>query len=181
MNNSMNSSIDRVPQDSAEVGSHATPSFHGIDHIALAVHNLDDAIHLFQDVLGFRLRRRFHIKGKKSGMVAADMVRDGICFVLCQGTEPESQVSQLVQNFGAGLAHVALAVDDVSTAIDTLKERGLSFDTTVIEGAGLTQAFSSRCPNTGMTIELIHRSGKEGFLESNVQELFDQLESSGKY
>lgn len=134
-----------------------------------------------QGVLGFNLRRRFQIKGKKTGMVCADMVRDGMCFVLCQGTESESQVSQLVENFGVGLAHVALAVDDVSAMVETLKKRGLSFDTAVINGPGLTQAFSSRCPNTGVSIELVHRNGEKGFLDNNIQELFEQLEQSGKY
>ncbi|MER9774916.1 VOC family protein [Mesorhizobium sp. M0220] len=166
---------------SIEANGHHDPRLHSIDHIALAVHKLDDAIHLFQDVLGFKLRRRLHIKGKKTGMVCADMVRNDMCFVLCQGTEPESQVSQLVQNCGVGLAHVALAVDDVSAAVNTLRERGLSFDTTIIEGPGLTQAFSSRCPNTGISFELIHRNGEEAFLENNVQELFEQLEQAGKY
>ncbi|MER8608700.1 VOC family protein [Mesorhizobium sp. M1233] len=168
-------------KESIEANGHHNPRFHGIDHIALAVHKLDDAIDLFQDVLGFRLRRRLHIKGKKTGMVCADMVRNDMCFVLCQGTEPESQVSQLVQNYGVGLAHVALSVDDVSAAVNTLRARGLSFDTTIIEGPGLTQAFSSRCANTGISFELIHRNGEEAFLEDNVQELFEQLEQSGKY
>ncbi|TRB14820.1 glyoxalase, partial [Rhizobium rhizogenes] len=33
----------------------------------------------------------------------------------------------------------------------------------------------------GMSFEIIHRDGEDGFLEANVQELFDQLEKSGKY
>ncbi|WP_352785966.1 VOC family protein, partial [Mesorhizobium sp. M0643] len=40
---------------SIEANGHHDPRFHGIDHIALAVHKLDDAIDLFQDVLGFKL------------------------------------------------------------------------------------------------------------------------------
>ncbi|MDX2388414.1 glyoxalase [Sinorhizobium medicae] len=175
----VNASFDSASQ--APVDDYTNLRFRGIDHIALAVHKLEDAIYLFQGVLGFNLRRRFQIKGKKTGMVCADMVRDGMCFVLCQDTESESQVSQLVENFGVGLAHVALAVDDVSAMVETLKKRGLSFDTAVINGPGPTQAFSSRCPNTGVSIELVHRNGEKGFLDNNVQELFEQLEQSGKY
>jgi 4-hydroxyphenylpyruvate dioxygenase-like putative hemolysin len=152
-----------------------------IDHIALAVRDLGEAIHLFRDVLGFELMHRRHVKGARTGMISAEMQVNGMRFVLCQGTEPESQVSQLVEHFGVGVAHIAMAVDDVDDAKHALQARGLSFDTDVIRGAGLTQAFSSRCLNTGMSFELIRRDGEAEFLEGNVQQLFDQLEQSGKY
>lgn len=152
-----------------------------IDHIALAVADLEQAIALFQQVMGFALVRRRRIQGRTTGMLSAEMEANGIRFVLCQGTEPESQVSRLVENFGVGLAHVALEVEDVGRTVATLREKGLAFDTGVIEGPGLTQAFSSRCGNTGMSFELIRRDGEQGFLEDNIQALFDQLEQSGKY
>lgn len=157
------------------------PSFLAIDHIALAVQDLEAAIHLFRDVLGFKLMKELHVQGKKTGMRSAEFDSNGIRFVLCSGTEPESQVSQLVINHGVGVAHIAFAVDDVEKSTNELKRRGLTFDTNVISGPGLTQAFSSRSTITGLSIELIKREETEGFLESNVQELFEQLEHSGKY
>ncbi|MBO9830634.1 VOC family protein [Xanthomonas sp. A2111] len=155
--------------------------FRRIDHIALAVVDLEEAIVLFRDVLGFELTHRRHIAGKLSGMVSAEMEGNGMRFVLCQGTEPESQVAQLIRNFGPGVAHIALEVEEVDSTVNQLRSRGLSFDTPVIRGPGLTQAFSSRCKNSGMSFEIIHREGEDGFLDSNVQSLFDQLEQSGKY
>src|SRR5688572_3741835 len=131
-------------------------SFKRIDHIALAVRDLEDGIRLFRDVLGFELKERWHIKGKRSGMISAEMDMNGIRFVLCQGTDPESPISRMISDNGAGIAHIAMEVDDVDAAFDSLGERGLSFDTNVIRGSGLTQAFSSRCDNTGMSFELIH-------------------------
>lgn len=155
--------------------------FRRIDHIALAVVNLEEAMHVFEHILGFELKRRLRVEGARTGMVSAEFEGNGMRFVLCQGTEPESQVSQLVRHYGVGVAHIALEVEDVDKTVEILKERGLSFDTTVIRGPGLTQAFSSRCVNTGLSFEVINRSGEDGFLESNVQQLFDQLEQSGKY
>jgi 4-hydroxyphenylpyruvate dioxygenase-like putative hemolysin len=157
------------------------PAFKRIDHIALAVRDLESSIALFQTVLGFELKRRLHIQGKKSGMLSAELECNGIRFVLCEGTEPESQVSQLVEHYGVGVAHIALEVDDVDSAVEILQHRGLAFDTTVIRGMGLAQAFSTRCINTGLSFEVIQRNGEEGFLETNVQSLFDQLEEAGKY
>ncbi|MGX5851669.1 VOC family protein [Mesorhizobium sp. PL10] len=155
--------------------------FRRVDHIAIAVLDLEASIKFFRDVLGFELKRRFHIKGRGTGMRSAELESRGIRFVLCQGTEPASQVSEFVRHHGIGVAHIALEVDDVDATVKTLKSRGLGFDTDVIRGPGLTQAFSSRSIETGLSFEIIHRDGETGFLESNVQQLFDQLERSGKY
>lgn len=164
-----------------ELVNDTQPVFQKIDHIAIAVVELEEAIQFFSAVLGFSLLRRLSVQGKKTGMISAEMERDGMKFVLCQGTEPESQVSRLIAEFGPGVAHIALGVDDVDQAANALRERGMKFDTSVIRGAGLTQVFSSRDANTGMSFEFIQRSGEQGFLEENVNELFAQLESSGAY
>jgi methylmalonyl-CoA/ethylmalonyl-CoA epimerase len=156
-------------------------SYQRIDHIAFAVHDLEAAIEYFEKVIGFQLVRRLETRGKKTGMISAEMEHNGIKLVFCQGTEPDSQVSKLVSHFGPGVAHIALAVDDVSGTVENLKERGLGFDTSVIGGAGLTQAFSSRCSNSGLSFEFIARDGEEGFRDGNVQDLFDQLEGSGSF
>lgn len=152
-----------------------------VDHIALAVKDLDGAVSLFRDVLGFEVKGRREIKGRTTGMISAELQSGEVRFVLCQGTEPESQVSQLVEQHGVCVAHVALEVDDVEQAVGALSRRGQGFDTGVIRGPGLTQAFTSRSAETGLSIELVRRDGEEGFLEANVQQLFDQLERAGKY
>ena len=174
-------SSHRAANETTPEKSGSEALFRRIDHIALAVHDLERAVYLFQNILGFELKRRLVVKGKRTGMLSAEMESNGLRFVLCQGTEPESQVSQLILNFGPGVAHIALEVEDVDSTVDVLKKRGLSFDTTIIRGAGLTQSFSTRCRNTGLTFEVIRREGQEGFLESNVQQLFDQLEETGSY
>ncbi|WP_246797569.1 VOC family protein [Burkholderia perseverans] len=156
--------------------------YRAIDHIALAVVDLEAAVQLFTHVLGFRLMARRHIQGRKTGMRSAELESGGgLKFVLCQGTEPESQVSRLVSEFGPGVAHIALEVDDVAQTVDELRRRGMGFDTSVIEGPGLTQSFTSRDRNTGLSFEIIKRNGEHGFVDDNIQSLFDQLEKSDSY
>lgn len=155
--------------------------YHKIDHIAIAVHDLELAIQFFVDVLGFELTGRRRIAGESTGMLSAELEHNDIKFVLLQGTEPASQVCRLIENFGPGIAHIALAVDDVESAADSLARQGMAFDTTIIAGAGLRQVFSSRDMNSGLSFEFIERSGEEGFLEENVQGLFSQLESRQAY
>jgi 4-hydroxyphenylpyruvate dioxygenase-like putative hemolysin len=167
--------------ESSTLETVAAARYQRIDHIAFAVHDLEAAIEFFGNVVGFELIRRLETRGKRTGMLSAEMECNGIKFVLCQGTEPESQVSKLIEHFGPGVAHVALAVDDVDATVAQLKEQGLKFDTSVITGPGLKQAFSSRDGNSGLAFEFIHREGEDGFLNANVQDLFDQLENSGSY
>jgi methylmalonyl-CoA/ethylmalonyl-CoA epimerase len=156
--------------------------FQRIDHVALAVRSLPEAVQFFTEVLGFSLTRELSIRGAASGMNSAEMEYNGLRFVLCQGTEPESQVSRLVSELGPGVAHIALAVDDVQETVNQLSERGMRFDTNVIEGPGLVQTFTSRDQNTGLCFEFIKRDPtKEGFDDRNIQALFDQLESKGAY
>lgn len=181
MSKTCNSIEPTTSESSADDPSSSPVPLNAIDHIAIAVRDLEQAITFFRDILGFNVLRRRTIKGARTGMISAELEANGIRFVLCQGTEPQSQVCLLIDRTGPGVAHIALAVDDVQTAVASLRKRGLAFDTTVIEGRGLTQAFSSRCPNTGMSFEFIRRDGEEEFLQENVQELFRQLESGQKY
>jgi 4-hydroxyphenylpyruvate dioxygenase-like putative hemolysin len=169
------------PGPSVTAPAASTANFRAIDHIAIAVIDLEQGIEFFTGVLGFDLVRRLEVKGKRTGMLSAELEKGGIKFVLCQGTERESQVSRLIEHYGAGVAHIALAVDSVEHAAEVLGGRGLPFDTSVIRGAGLKQVFSSRDPNTGISFEFIERNGEAGFLEENVHELFAQLEKSGAY
>ncbi len=152
-----------------------------IDHIAIAVKDLEMAVNFYCDVLGFNLIQRRLVTGQRTGMHAAELEHNNIKFVLCQGLDPESQVSRLIENFGVGVAHIALEVEDVDSVATCLSKQGLNFDTTVIKGAGLKQIFSSRDANSGLSFEFIERGGEAGFLEENVNELFAQLEKSGAY
>jgi methylmalonyl-CoA/ethylmalonyl-CoA epimerase len=155
--------------------------YQAIDHIAIAVRDLEPAVEYFTNVLGFVLVRRRKVDGAKSGMLSAELEHGPIKFVLCQGTEPESQVSRLIENFGPGIAHIALRVDDVVGSRDVLAGRGQTFDTSIIGKVPLRQVFTSRDLNTGLSFEFIERRGEEGFLDENVNDLFSQLEKSGAY
>jgi methylmalonyl-CoA/ethylmalonyl-CoA epimerase len=178
---SLQNGVIQVPEGSlATVKQEGTP-FQRIDHIASVVRDAEAATHIFKDILGFELKRCLLIKGKRTGMISAELESNGIRFALCEGTEAKSQLSQLVHQFGGGVRRIALEVKDVDNTVDVLTCHGLQFDTTAMKGAGLTQAFSTRCLKTGLSFEIIHRNGENGFLESNVQQLFDQLETSGKY
>jgi methylmalonyl-CoA epimerase len=148
----------------------------GIDHVAIAVRDLDAAIAYYGDVLGFELRERRQISGRISGMDSAVMEAGGVKFVLVEGDSPESNVSRYIEAYGPGVQHVAIEVPDPQEALDDLRARGADLLTGIIHGPGLDQIFTKREPSSGIQLEIIARAENDGFDPSNVQELFEAME-----
>ncbi|MER8537419.1 hypothetical protein NKH61_32920 [Mesorhizobium sp. M1005] len=117
MNDPANPPINGVLQGAVAVSRHAIPR--SIDHIALAVHKLD--ISFFQDVLGFTLRRRSRIKGKKTGVTCGRGSRRD---VLCALPRHRARIAGLVQR----KSFVSLNTSQITQAIvaGLLIEQGAS-------------------------------------------------------
>jgi len=153
----------------------------GIDHVAIAVRDLDAAIAYYGDVLGMELQERRQISGRISGMDSAVMTAGGVKFVLVQGDSPESNVSRYIEAYGPGVQHVAIEIPDAQEAYEELGARGADLLTGIINGPGLDQIFTKREPNSGMQLEIIARAENEGFDPRNVQELFEAMERENVY
>jgi len=168
-----------LPGDLAQrLGKHASE----IDHLAIAVPDLESAVQFYSDVLGFKMTERRETKGRKTAMVSAVMEAGTVTFVLVQGTTKESQVSRYIDHYGPGVQHVAIRVEDLDVAVEELKQAGMAFDTTIIHSPGLRQIFTRRDPASGMMIELIQRVDEEAtFSDQGVQQLFDQLEANDSF
>jgi methylmalonyl-CoA/ethylmalonyl-CoA epimerase len=158
------------------LGKHAK----SVDHIAVAVNDLEQSIDFYSRVLGFQLHERRRTEGKATAMISAVMKAGPITVVLLQGTSPESQVSKYVEHYGPGVQHIAVAVEDLPTLAEELKASGVEFDTNVISSPGLRQIFTARDPGSGMMYELIERMGGD-FSDASVQSLFEQLEKKDSF
>jgi methylmalonyl-CoA/ethylmalonyl-CoA epimerase len=88
-----------------------------IDHIGVAVRDLDAAIALYRDTLGMELVHRETVG--EQGLEAALLEVDGSHIELLQPLEPDTTVGKFLGRRGPGLHHVAYRVDDVA---DTLRE-----------------------------------------------------------
>jgi len=152
-----------------------------IDHVAIAVRDLDAAIAHYGGVLGFELKERRQISGRVSGMDSAVMEAGGVKFVLVQGDSPESNVSRYIEAYGPGVQHVAIEIPDADEALADMRARGVDLLTGIINGPGLDQIFTKREPNSGMQLEIIARAENEGFDPRNVQQLFEAMERENVY
>lgn len=154
-----------------------------IDHLAIAVDDLDEALFLYQGVLGFELLKKREIKGEFSGMLSAELCGNGFTIVLLQGTSPESQISKYIERFGSGVQHVAIEVDDIESIVERLGRGGMEFSTNIIKGENLNQIFTKRDMNSGMMFEFIQKKSmsNQGFEVGNIESLFSQLELNSSY
>ena len=151
-----------------------------IDHVAIAVQDLEESIQHYTEVLGFELKERRRTEGKVTAMISAVLKAGPVTVVLLQGTTPESQVSRFIEHFGPGVQHLALGVQNLPEMTEELTAAGMEFDTTIINSPGLRQIFSQRDPGSGMMFELIERMGGD-FSDQSVQQLFEQLEKKNAY
>ena len=152
----------------------------GLDHIAVAVPDLEKAISWYRSGLGFRLVERRTTKGKSTSMISAVLQAGQAIVVLVQGVETDSQVSQFIREFGPGIQHVAFTVKDLDAALAGVFSADGAADTPVLTDVGIRQVFLHRDSQTGVRIELIERNGGE-FTDESVRRLFLSMEESGIY
>jgi len=102
-----------------------TNLFTAIDHVGVAVSDLDDAIAYYRDVLGMQLAHEESNpdQGVREAMMA---VGDSGSFVqLLAPLTPDSPIGKFLDRNGPGLQQVAYRVDDIESVSATLRERGL--------------------------------------------------------
>ena len=96
----------------------------GVDHIGVAVNNLDEAIHLYRDVLGLRLEG-VHVVEEQKVRVAFFSTEGETRVELLEPTCGESPVAKFIERRGEGVHHIALKIRNIEAVLEELKERGL--------------------------------------------------------
>lgn len=156
-------------------------SFSRIDHIAIAVSDLDSAVDFYCNTLGLKVIERRETRGKNTGMLSVVLDAGAFTIVLLEGVGEASQVSRYIDKYGPGVQHVALAVSNIEEVVDGLTEKNVRFSTDLLIGPGLKQIFTTRDAESGMMYEFIERNGEFGFQDQNVNRLFQQLEDSDSF
>jgi methylmalonyl-CoA/ethylmalonyl-CoA epimerase len=97
--------------------------FDRIDHVGVAVEDLDQAISFYAQSLEMPLAHRETVESQ--GVEAALLdVGDGHVELL-QPLGADTAVGKFLAKRGPGLHHVAYAVDDIDAALDSLREAGV--------------------------------------------------------
>ncbi|MGH2963718.1 MAG: methylmalonyl-CoA epimerase [Solirubrobacterales bacterium] len=97
--------------------------FDRIDHVGVAVADLDTAATLYEGTFGMSLAHRERVESQ--GVEAALLdVGDGHVELL-QPLGPETVVGRFIERRGEGLHHVAYAVEDIDASLDRLRDAGV--------------------------------------------------------
>src|SRR3954451_17296199 len=102
-----------------------TDLFTAIDHVGVAVADLDAAIAFYRDTLGMRLAHEEvnEEQGVREAMMAVG--DSGSCVQLLAPLSPASTIAKFLDRSGPGLQQVAYRVRDVEAVSATLRDRGL--------------------------------------------------------
>jgi methylmalonyl-CoA/ethylmalonyl-CoA epimerase len=86
-----------------------------IEHIGIAVTDLEEGIRLYEKLLG---QKCYSIEEVKDQKVRTAFFKIGETKIeLLESTDPEGPVSKFIEKKGAGIHHIAFAVSDVSEAL----------------------------------------------------------------
>ena len=93
-----------------------------IDHIGIAVRDMDAANALFAKLLG---TAHYKIETVDSEKVATSFFKVGESKIeLLEATDPESPIAKFIEKKGEGIHHIAYEVDDIHAEMTRLKEEG---------------------------------------------------------
>ena len=97
--------------------------FTRIDHIGVAVEDLDSAIKLYERSFEMELAHRETVESQGVEAVLLD-VGDGHIELLAP-LGPDTPVGKFIAKKGPGIHHVAYAVEDIDVALEQVKAAGL--------------------------------------------------------
>jgi methylmalonyl-CoA epimerase len=98
--------------------------FIGLDHVGVAVKNLDEAISVYRDVLGFKLEG-VHVLTERKVRVAFLSTGGEASIELLEPLGNDSPVAKFLESRGEGIQHVAVKVENIETTLEELKGKGV--------------------------------------------------------
>jgi methylmalonyl-CoA/ethylmalonyl-CoA epimerase len=129
-----------------------------IEHIGIAVKNLDSSNQLFAKLLG---KPHYKLESVESEKVNTSFFQIGESKIeLLEATNTESAIAKFLEKKGEGVHHLAFAVEDIEKEVERLKGEGF-------------QAISDK-PKRGADNKLVfffHPKGTNGILIELCQEI----------
>jgi GTPase len=108
---------------SAEERSASRPVKAVLDHVGIAVQDVNKALAFFRDALGLQVEVPEEVASQR---VRAHFIPVGESAIeLLEATSDDSAIAKYVEKRGPGIHHITLRVDDLRAALEQLKARGV--------------------------------------------------------
>lgn len=94
-----------------------------LDHVGIAVKNMDETLKFYQDVLGLDLADTEVVEEQK---VKVAFLPIGDTEVeLLESTSEDGPIAKYIERNGEGVQHLAFLVEDLEEAIEDMKNKGM--------------------------------------------------------
>jgi len=132
-----------------------------LDHIAIAVPNLKDALRFYQEELGLECISVEEVV--EQGVRVAKLDLGNTHIELLEPLSADSPVGKFLQNRGPGLHHICVGVDDILKRLDTLKVQGAKLidEQPKLGAGGARIAFVHPKSTGGVLLELSQPAGNK--------------------
>ena len=128
-----------------------------MDHVAIAVRSLAQALPVYRDVLGLRHEGSEEVASQ--GVATAFLDAGHVHIELLEPLSPDSPVGRFIESRGEGIHHVAFRVPDAQAALDEARRQGLR----LIDE-------HPRPGSRGLLIGFVHPKGTNGVLVEFCQQ-----------
>ncbi len=132
-----------------------------INHIAIVVPDVEEALSFYQDSLGLELS---HVEpNEEQGVIVAFLPAGKSEVELVEPVESDTGVARFLSKRGPGLHHICFEVDDIQTTLDRLAARGVELINRepIIGTGGKKAAFIHPHSTHGVLIELYEVTPEE--------------------
>ncbi len=131
-----------------------------IEHIGIAVKNLEETIKYYENVLGLECYTIEEVKDQK--VKTAFFMVGQTKIELLESTDPEGPIGKFIDKKGEGIHHIAFAVKNIDTMLVETEAKGIQLiDKTPRKGAeGLDIAFLHPKSTFGVLTEFCENRNK---------------------
>jgi methylmalonyl-CoA/ethylmalonyl-CoA epimerase len=125
-----------------------------IDHIAIVVNDIEEALEFWRDGLGLELDHMQDVP-EQSSQVAFLPVQDSE-IELVKPTTPDSGIARYLEKRGPGMHHVCLEVEDIESSLQHLRSKGIRLINNAPQSGsgGKKYAFIHPESTSGVLVEL---------------------------
>lgn len=95
----------------------------GLDHVGIAVNKIDDALLIFEKLLGLKLEKLK--EAEEHGVKAAFLAVGGTSIELIEPLSEKSPVSKFLEKRGQGIHHIAFKVENIVNMLEQFKNEGV--------------------------------------------------------
>jgi len=128
-----------------------------INHIGVAVKDLNEATRFYRETLGLEIDGIEEVKEQKVRIAFIPLGESRI--ELLQSTDPNGPIAKFIEKRGEGIHHIALEVERIEETLQKLKERGVQLidEKPRIGAHGMKIAFLHPRDTKGVLMELCEK------------------------